>query len=137
MLVIVGDRRQGKTTHLLQWMLKGKQLDDYPGWSRALVCHSHVEVVRVTGILRHFVAGQIGQGWYPELVEAPQMDKQFDRALADLHKAVWSVEELEGVFRHLAPSADFEYAIDNIDFMFNGNYRRPSFIAITGELYAG
>lgn len=37
MQVIVGDRQQGKTTRLVEWVNQGRKVNDYPGWSRIIV----------------------------------------------------------------------------------------------------
>jgi hypothetical protein len=45
--VFLADRREGKTTQALAWLLNGQLIDTYPGWSRALVCVHKSEAQRL------------------------------------------------------------------------------------------
>lgn len=44
---LVDDRHSGKTTKLMQWLIEGKVIEEYPGWSRALVLLSTQQLLFV------------------------------------------------------------------------------------------
>lgn len=133
--LIVSGRNEGKTTALIAWLLRGHPIDNYPGWSRVIVCCTTREVVRVTDEVRRATEqgydttdGRCGIGTY----------STNERALADLRKAVWGYADLH--HNMVGASRDFEYAIDNLDLvMFSGDIswvtRPPAFATITATVF--
>lgn len=130
--VVVRDRRQGKTTTLIDWLLEGKQTQDYPGWSRVIVCVHTSMVVHTTRMLR-----MASDGWQLRNEQLlPNMRRNFqvgnDLAVNDLRKCVWSIDD----FKHNAQGRrDFEYAVDNVELFlqrFLPPYKPPSVITVTG-----
>lgn len=51
MNVIVRDRQLGKTTELVRWLLGGRAINAWPGWSRVLVV---ADAQRAVWTSRHF-----------------------------------------------------------------------------------
>lgn len=45
--IVAGDRRQGKTTRLVDWLQQGERIDRYPGRSRILLTSHEREAQRV------------------------------------------------------------------------------------------
>lgn len=144
--VIVRDRREGKTTELIKWLLEGKQIRLYPGWSRIIVCPLEKEVIRVTDEVRR-ETGAEGWGFEEDQILVPThilgesiYRMQYDRALNDVRKAVWSLRDLRYNLIGVGPQ-EFEYALDDADYYFStytyreGLSRPPAVIAMTGELY--
>jgi hypothetical protein len=118
--VILGDRHTAKTTKVIDWLLAGNPIPEYPGWSRAVVCPTHDRVLRITNEVRRRTEGQ------PD-----------SRALWDLRKAIWSAVDLRSVVRGRNLSGT-EYAIDDFDLMFyqvTGVQKPPTLITMTGDLY--
>lgn len=52
MRYIIGDRRSGKTTELLEWILDGHPRDTFPYWSRIIISFSDREARRLRNILK-------------------------------------------------------------------------------------
>lgn len=124
MIVHVAGRQTGKTTKMIAWLLEGHPINDYPGWSRAIVCATHEMVVHVTHEVRE--ATRIWEGTFPH------------HSLADLRKAIWSVEDLQYLSRGIKLD-DFEYAVDNAEIVLARAlrvYQSPTIITMTGELDA-
>ena len=47
MRVIARGRQAGKTYDLIQWVKEGRETNQYPGWSRVLLCHTLAEAQRI------------------------------------------------------------------------------------------
>jgi len=119
MKIISGDRGSGRTTKLVNWLLAGEAINVYPGWSRAILCPNHEQVLHVYRMVRHAT-----QDWF---IEPPQ-DKSIaqlkgdalERAILDLSKCVWSFDDYRGVMRgrhHFTSGDSFEVAVDNFDYV--------------------
>jgi hypothetical protein len=52
MKYIIGARRSGKTTQLLEWVLEGHPRNTFPYWSRVIISFSHQEARRLRNILK-------------------------------------------------------------------------------------
>src|SRR5689334_17704505 len=119
MIVRVGDRQTGKTTRLISWLLEGHAIESYPGWSRAIVCANRTQVLSTTQLVRRAT-----ENW----------EEAFDqRALTDLRKAVWSMDDLWSVMRGMKLEG-FEYAIDNLEMILGKHFPgTPAIITLTGS----
>lgn len=107
---------------MIDWLLKGKPIKPYPYWSRAIVCGTQEEVVRVTGLLREATADMEGVHVW------------------DLRKCVWGVKDLHSVYIHhsglLLQQVPFEVAVDNLDILLAQWLGwTPALVTMTGELY--
>jgi hypothetical protein len=133
MKILVRDRRQGKTTELIKWMLEGNQQLAYPAWSRVIVCVSHRMVIYTTDMLRDYIKNN---DWKPR--DDQRLDRGYDlshdRLLTDVRKGVWSLDDLTTNFRGSRP---FEYAIDDLDhLLIDALHLRfaPEVATMSGEL---
>lgn len=142
MQVIVRDRQKGKTTELIKWLLQGKEQDTYPYWSRVIVCpFSNVEVTRVTNEVFRYIEAE---NWNPCEQMLPHMHpdgvplKEVHLGvLTDVRKAVWSLADY---LANEVGTRTFEFAIDNIEYIWERGYRilrEPAIITMTGKLYDG
>ena len=96
---IVGDRQTGRTERLLKWMLQGYAIDEYPGWSRVVVCPTFRQVVWVQRRLRkHITDVPANTQRCPDAVWA---------------KAVWVASTVSDRLR--GSSHELEIGIDNFD----------------------
>lgn len=128
--LIVSGRGEGKTTALVAWLLRGRPIDNYPGWSRVIVCHDKHEVDR----LKREVFAAVGKTRF-----SPSHVTLEDRGMDDLlHKTVWRYAEIP--MNTLGADANFEYAIDNLDIaMYTDVLSRvskpPAFATITATVF--
>lgn len=141
MKVIVGERRTGRTTKLIDWLLQGREQSHYPYWSRVIVCPTH-NMVRYT---TNSVLRRIGElKWDPCSAMLPHLHTcpdQHQSVLADVKKAVWGLNDLMGRFRGMTHGGMFEYAVDDYDQMMSQVGRvaqgpfSPAIVVIEGSLY--
>ena len=142
MKILVRDRRQGKTTELIKWLLQGREQDVYPYWSRVIVACTHKMMQTTTGMLLHYIERE---NWNPCEQMLPHMHRDEHRhggmsddhvgVLTDVRKAVWGPSDLD---RNIQGTRPFEFAIDDADQMFTGFFgfglaRQPAVITMTGE----
>jgi hypothetical protein len=108
-------RRQGKTTELVDWLVKGKKIDKMPGWSRVLLV---ADEARVQWTLRNFRKQDL------EL-----QARGFKSGLQSL------------IYRFDAPNRQYfinnvEFAIDDLDdFLSQYFYRLPAVFSMTADTY--
>lgn len=141
MQVIVRDRRQGKTTELIKWLLEGKEQDVYPHWNRVIVASHQSMVLHTMRMVWEYIQHE---NWSPCSSMLPHMfcDKNgHGPMLSDIRKAVWSMRELYFNARGVRRDA-FEYVIDDADhLLMTGSIsaldKPPVIITLTGELYSG
>jgi len=139
--VLVRDRREGKTTELIKWLLEGHMQDGYPQWSRVIVTPTSKMVVHTSKMVASHLSGEyLCQHSNPHLAEGCKFAHK--HTAAQISKAVWGFKD----FNFNAQGArEFEYALDDADFLYTGNSttlyspngRRPSIVVLTGELYSG
>jgi hypothetical protein len=135
MHVIVRDRREGKTTELIKWLLEGKAQEGYPGWSRVIVEPTKGMVVHADRMLKRHIADT---GWVPrvdQMLDGRLTTKDAEhRVLADVRKAIWGMSDFNF---NAVGRRDFEFAVDDLDQFISErfNYRMPTVITMTGELY--
>lgn len=136
MYVLVDDRQRGKTTKLVQWLLEGEPRANYPGWSRIIVCPDQGRVVFVTDMVKKFT-----QGEWNDLAQIPDDAAHSVRrravTLANIRKAVWSLDELRN--NSFGGRMEvFDYALDDAELML-GQYLRvhkaPEVITMTGQAW--
>jgi hypothetical protein len=152
MKIVIGPRRSGRTSVALEWLLQGKPMKGYPGWSRVIVCATNNMVVHTTRELRILT-----QEWdvFAEHNE-PHLDcphgalcpgnaqsspfRYDSRTLTDLRKAVWDLNDLRSSrgthWSHRADDGGLEYCFDDIDQLFYqpvGVGVRPAMITMEGE----
>lgn len=145
MQVIVRDRRQGKTTLLIEWMLRGHIQQGYPQWSRVIVVPNHREVIHTWRMIRSYIAErpmEFGNYWlcqhsHPHMDCQGPKEQAHKHTLAQIQKAVWNLRELSF---NSQGAHEFEYALDNADELFTRMdsiymIKRPAIITLTGELY--
>lgn len=115
----ISGRQTGKTTKLIDWLLAGEFIPDYPGWSRVIVCVSHDEVIRLTRLVRE---------------RTTDLEDKFNpRTLTDLRKAIWSIDDLRTNQR--GASRKFKYAVDDAERLFEYFLRSsPEVITMTGKI---
>jgi len=136
MKVIVGDRRTGRTTKLIEWLLDGMETSGYPYWSRVIVEPNASTVMSTFRMVQMHVEKN---NWNPCKKMLPHQPADHNRALVDVYKCVWSLGDLQNNFRS---GLKFEYALDNLDGMLAQTGQlacmphRPSIIVVEGELYA-
>lgn len=139
MFVLVDDRQKGKTSKLVGWLLEGEAREDYPGWSRVIVCHNRSAVVHTTDMVKRATQEEWNSLTY-EHKKASAFAQRL-RELSNIRKAVWSLDELRFNTRG-ARMELFEYAIDNVDFVLSeflgvyGVYKMPEVIAMTGKAWS-
>jgi len=136
MQVIVRDRRQGKTTELIKWLLQGHMQEGYPQWSRVLVVAASNQAVAYT---THLVHQYISKGYSdsdlcamsrrPHYSDA--CDVEHNYTVTQIRKAVWGMSD------YLAnePGRDFEFAVDEMQYVWERGYRilrEPAIITLTG-----
>lgn len=132
MQVIVRDRREGKTTELIKWLLGGNLQRPYPQWNRVLVCAHRTAVVRVVREVRRYIEEH---NWDACAKSDPHLGTLCEAVHAstinEVAKNVWGMSDFEHNIRGNRP---FEYAIDDLDFFLRNTFRsQPSVIAMTGE----
>ena len=109
--LIVSGRQGGKTSQLIQWVMNGRSIPEYPGWSRIIVCcYGIQQVITITKRLREATAG------YPENAHT-----------WDLRKAVWSLQDLNGATGR--DWGNFEIAFDDVEALL---YRQLPFLGMVG-----
>lgn len=118
--IVVSGRQEGKTTHLVRWLLGGHLTDEWPGWSRLLLCHDGR-----TMLLVHEHHGDV------------------DRELRDLGvggglgKLLLGPSDLTRRFVELqGRNGDLEIAVDNLDFWLERGFGIPlrlTLVSMTGE----
>lgn len=114
MIVTVSGRQSGKTTKMIQWLLDGHEIEEYPGWSRVIVCISHAEVVRIS-----------------KLVRAATADWPETRRTWDLRKAIWFPTDTKG------RNPGVEFGVDNAELFLSRLLGfTPTKVTMTGELDA-
>ena len=143
MKIIVRDRRQGKTTELINWLLRGKpQPQTYPSWSRVMVCTTNQEVIRVSReVRRAIMALPNPTAWLCER-SAPHLGDRcadaHNHTITQICNGVWSLKDLS--FNVMGSSKNFAYVVDDADFLLQaGNIPMgypPYAITVTGERVA-
>lgn len=136
MFVLLRDRAQGKTTLLVQWLLEGEPRSSYPGWSRVIVCASHQAVTSVTGTVKAATEEEWRTLSSAQDTDNLTVERRLRlRALADLRKAVWSLDDLRHNSAGIRMDA-FDYAIDNLDILLPRllqTYKPPERITMTAK----
>lgn len=133
MKVLVRDRREGKTTELVKWLLKGVPQAGYPQWSRVILCSSRSAAVDTTRMVQAELAkltpSQVCAMCFPHPLDAHE--EAHTHTLAQIRKAVWSMND----FQHNVRGATFEYAIDDLDYFLQSliGWKMPAVVAMTGE----
>lgn len=112
--VVIAPRRGGKTTQLLDWVLAGKEVDGYPGWSRVLVVHS-IEMERH---LRRMIVEYSGLPW---------VDIDFT------HRVYAWVEWKKAQGVH----PDTEVMIDNVEFLLPRMPGHLEGFSVSGQIITG
>ncbi|SRR5258706_1222960 len=119
MKVYVTGRQGGKTAKLIQWLLEGNPIPNYPGWSHAIVCSTHHQVINLSNRVRKDT----------EHLEGVLSE----RALIDLRKSIWSFNDLSSIQR--GTFRNYEIAIDDADQILSDYFGRPpTLITMTGEI---
>lgn len=135
MQVIVRDRREGKTTELVKWLLEGKEQSPYPQWSRVIVAPTHAMVTYTTRMVFQIIHDT---NWMPRRDQLLDNRKgAIEHAIVNVRKAVWGMRDLGFNMRG---SRDFEYALDDAEqLLLNAPgwvlIRPPAIITMTGKLY--
>jgi hypothetical protein len=131
MEIMVRDRREGKTTHLLEWLLEGTFINEPPYWSRVLVVmHGAAEQERLRRlVLEQMRKKQVERG----AVEVP--DHHIDRA----RLAVWRFDDWHRNVLGIRRDAPWTYAIDNAEAMFAQvlGSKEPERVTMNGKLWRG
>jgi len=138
MQVIVGERRTGRTTKLIDWLLQGREQNSYPYWSRVIVCPTHQMVRHTTyAVLKRIE--EVKWNLCEQMLPHVHGDTDHHQAvLTDVKKAVWGLNDL---MSNIMGSRPFEYAVDDYDMMMNqvgrvaSGVHRPALIVIEGSLY--
>lgn len=124
MEVIVGDRQSGKTSALIDWLLEGEVIDNYPWWSRVIACTTQRRVVAVTDMVKRCTQ---------EVFEANIRDgnKGMERTLHDIRKAVWSLGDLQAN----RGRRGIQVAFDDVEYLLEMILRcQPAVITLTGSV---
>jgi len=128
--VLVEDRREGKTTELIKWLLQGHRQEGYPQWSRVIVC--------VSGGMCAYTSRMIDRYLTEELLCAksePHLGEVckdvHNHTFAQIRKAVWSMSD----FEHNVRGREFEYAIDDLELFIERKFggKMPKVVTMTGE----
>lgn len=139
MKVLVRDRRAGKTTELIKWLLQGKEQDKYPYWSRVIVVPTNRMVPITTRTVFDYTQRE---NWNPCSQMLPHMHRegislheQHFGVLTDVRESVWSLRDLDS---NLRGGRDFEYGLDNAEEAMSGTFLSsflvlPTVITMTGE----
>lgn len=133
--VIVRDRREGKTTELIKWLLQGKEQTTYPYWDRVIVSVSSAKMVATT---TEMILTYIKEtNWNPceQMLAHVDCETQHQGILTDVRKAVWSMSDY---YLNERGNRGFEFAVDDIDLAWERGYRflrQPALITLTGKLY--
>lgn len=112
--VIVGGRRQGKTTQLLEWLREAKATNSYPYWDRVLLVHStrRAQDLRIDLRREAEAKGVANSGLYYNLV--------------------YSFEEWKKACLGTGP---VDIAVDDLDFLLSSYFRQtPKLVSIHGRL---
>jgi hypothetical protein len=113
--LIVKDRREGKTTELIKWLLGGKQQAGYPGWSRVIVCTNASSMMNCHRMIRHYTQPDFKFACDRLLPHKPEdCADVHQRMLNDVRKAAWSLNDLQHNMRG-ATKRNFEYVVDDVD----------------------
>jgi hypothetical protein len=116
MRIIVGDRGEGKTSALVEWLLAGHSIPAYPGWSRAIVCAHRKDILRLVQVV-----SELTHDWPDEL------------ATYDVRKVIWGINDLIQVSRG-SDWGNVEYAIDDVHIVLQqamGISKPPELVALT------
>jgi hypothetical protein len=106
--IIATDRGQGKTTLATTWLMAGRKIDTYPGWSRILVCANSKAVVPTADRMPH----------------------------GPWRKCVFSLSDLRSAMRGAIQPGTVEVAVDDAELLMSqalGVGLWPSLITITGR----
>jgi len=133
MRIVVQKRRSGKTELCIQWLLGGHPIDNYPGWSRAIVCAAGKQSVITT-------ARRVKESTPPQQSEPKVNWKGLtNHEIAAVRKAIWTVRELPMCTRGVR-LGDFEFVVDDADLIlfttesiYAGAAGRPTFITMTEQ----
>jgi hypothetical protein len=111
--IVQGHRGYGKTEFLIKWLMEGVPVDEYPGWSRAIVCVD-ANRARNTQVMLKKASQHLLDNFNVALhVKEDDKAQRELRAIHDMRKCVWSLQEFQrhryGGFHHV------EYAIDDLD----------------------
>jgi hypothetical protein len=113
--VLLAQRREGRTTQLMDWLMKGHRITSYPGWSRILVCAHKRQVVELT-----LNAGRLAENPW--------------------RKCIFTLDDLESAARGAIRPGTVEYAIDDAEQllwrMLPGRVGLPALISFTGVPYS-
>ena len=115
MQVVVGEQGTGKTDALIKWLLEGRAIPDYPGWSRAIVTNTSKDAALLINRVRTATC------YWPDV-----------RAAYDVRKAVWTRREL----RSMVGLHGVEYALENLDLLITtilGVSQMPTVVSITAD----
>jgi hypothetical protein len=117
---IVGDRRSGKTTALVKWLVEGHEIPEYPGWSRVIVVATVNELKLLDSEVKQF-GRKPDEEWEPK----PYM------------KCVLHMREFldnRGAFRYVRGESRVEAAFDNLDHAFEEVLGfRPAVVTMTAD----
>jgi hypothetical protein len=108
MKVIALEQHQGKTTLATTWLMNGRKIDTYPGWSRILVCAQREAVVPTTTGL----------------------------PMGPWKKCVFSVDDLRSATRGAIQAGTVEVAVDDVEVLIYEALRAnivPALITLTGR----
>jgi hypothetical protein len=113
MRAFVGDRRSGKSTQLLWWVLDGKKASGYPGWTRVLVTPS-MQMAEVTKRM------------------AVELRPDTTWGDLDLAHRIYSLHEWENAH---GVRDETKVAFDNVEFMLPKVPGRVTALSMTGIAY--
>jgi hypothetical protein len=130
-LVMVKERGEGKTTALIDWLLRGNPIEGKPGWSRlVIVLRGEREAVRLRQRVHKYATEQ---GYIrPGAADRHDIHNRLQQAVVVLGRP----GELRGF-----DSRRYEIAIDDAQFLINetlarsGILKEPAAITINGEAW--
>lgn len=106
--IIALDSGQGKTTLATAWLMNGRKIDTYPGWSRVLVCMNRKAVP----------------------------DTTYSMPIGPWRKCVFSVDDLRSAMRGAIQPGTVEVAVDDVELLIaealHANVM-PSLVTLTGR----
>ena len=137
MKVIVRDRRQGKTTDLIKWMLEGHIQRAYPQWNRVIVATHRSAVVHTSRMIDRVIQETDWDACAASDIHLPEGCVIAHRhIIAQVRKAVWDARDLRFNLQGIRAEG-FEYAIDDFEGFSHGLtelYKPPTINTMTGEL---